>query len=67
MDKLLNSGMTREQVARDMFHLVRDSFAKKDMLYNILIRYQSSFESNEAYLTNLESMIEAWATTTSGA
>jgi hypothetical protein len=67
MDKLLNSGMSREQVARDMFHLVRDSFSKKDMLYNIMIRYQSSFESNEDYLSNLESLIEAWATTITGA
>jgi hypothetical protein len=66
MNKLLASGMTKAQVARDMLTLLRSSFAKKDTLYNILIRYQSSFESNEEYLGNLESLIESWATSTDG-
>jgi pyruvate/2-oxoglutarate dehydrogenase complex dihydrolipoamide acyltransferase (E2) component len=67
MDKLLASGMSREQVGRDMLSLIQDSFAKKDTLYNILIRYQSSFESNEEYQENLARLIESWVTSNPGA
>lgn len=67
MQKLLAAGMSRPQVARDMLDLIKGSFAKKDSLYNILIRYQSSFESNEEYLENIERLIEAWATSNDGA
>jgi hypothetical protein len=67
MEKLLAQGIPRAQIARDMLDLVQSSFSKKDTLYNILIRYQSSFEGNEEYLRNLESMVEAWATSNSGA
>jgi hypothetical protein len=67
MQKLLAAGMSKAQVARDMLDLVKSSFAKKDSLYNILIRYQSSFESNEEYLENIERLIEAWATSNDGA
>lgn len=67
MNKLLSAGMSKEQVARDMLSLIQSSFAKKDTLYNILIRYQSSFESNKEYLDNIERLIEAWATSTDGA
>lgn len=66
MQKLLGQGLTPEQVSSDMLVLLRDSFAKKDMLYNILIRYQSSFESNEDYQRNLENLIVAWATSNRG-
>ena len=67
MDKLLAAGMSKEQVGRDMLGLIQDSFAKKDTLYNILIRYQSSFESNEEYQENLVRLIESWVTSNSGA
>jgi len=67
MDKLVASGLPRDQVARDMLDLIQDSFTKKDSLFNILIRHQSSFESNEEYQMNMERMIEAWATSNSGA
>lgn len=67
MQKLQAAGMAKPQVARDMLDLVKSSFAKKDSLYNILIRYQSSFESNEEYLENIERLIEAWATSNDGA
>ena len=66
MNKLVASGIPVAQVVQEMLTLIEGSFAQKDSLYNILIRYQSSFESNAEYLTNIERMIEAWATSTSG-
>jgi len=67
MDKLLAAGLGPVQVGRDMWDLVQGSFSRKDSLYNILIRYQSSFESNEEYLGNFERLIEAWVTSNGGA
>lgn len=67
MEKLLAAGLGPVQVGRDMWDLVKGSFSRKDSLYNILIRYQSSFESNEEYLGNFERLIEAWVTSNGGA
>ena len=67
LERLLSLGMTREEAARELTDVVEKAFQNKDMLYNILIRYQSSFEGDSRYLESLTSLIGTWASTTTGA
>ncbi|MDB4278139.1 hypothetical protein N9917_00915 [Deltaproteobacteria bacterium] len=64
MERLLASGMTRLQVGEEVLLLLATSFSKKDMLYNILIRHQSTFESDDAYRQSLERLVGAWTNST---
>jgi hypothetical protein len=62
MTRLVDSGMPREQVASDIVGMIRQSFTSKDHLYNILIRHQSTFETDEEYRNSLERLASAWVT-----
>ena len=64
MNRMLASGKTREQVAQEVIAMLRESFSKKDALYNILIRHQSTFESDHAYRESLERLVGVWANST---
>jgi hypothetical protein len=60
---MLQLGMTREQVADWAKVRVRDAFRVKDSLYMILIRHQSTFESDEKFRLSLERAIDIWRVT----
>ena len=62
LQRLTSQGLSKTQAAQELLKVVFSAFAKKDMLYNILIQYQSSFENDTDFLENLERMIAAWAT-----
>jgi hypothetical protein len=63
MDRMLSLGLSREQVADWALKRLRDAFRTKDNLYMILIRYQSTFESDEKFRTILERAIDIWKQT----
>jgi len=64
MTRMLGSGTTREQVAAEIRGLVAQAFTAKNHLYNILIRHQSTFETDEEYRSSLEKLVQAWVTDT---
>jgi hypothetical protein len=66
LNKLVAQGMGKKEAAQTILSMVRAAFAKKDMLYNILIQYQSSFENDTSFLEGLERLIESWVTTQTG-
>lgn len=53
--------MSRAQVALWAKESVRDAFASKDTLYLVLIRHQSTFESDDNYRLSLERAVDNWA------
>ena len=53
--------MSRAQVAVWAKESVRDAFSSKDTLYLVLIRHQSTFESDDNYRLSLERAIDNWA------
>lgn len=60
LTRMLQLGMTREQVANWAKTRLREGFKSKDSLYMILIRYQSTFESEVAYRLSLERAVDIW-------
>ena len=66
LKKLVAQGMGKEEAARTLLSMVRAAFVKKDMLYNILIQYQSSYENDKSFLEGLERLIESWVTSHTG-
>lgn len=62
MDRMLSLGMTRPQVAEWAKIRLRDGFRHKDPLYMILIRHQSTFESDDLFRQGLERAIDVWRT-----
>lgn len=64
MERLLSQGVSRQQVGAQITALLQQSFAAKDHLYNILIRHQSTFESDPDYLQGLERLVQAWVNNT---
>lgn len=67
MERLVAGGVSRQRVARHILGLIAEAFEKKNHLYNILIRSQSSFEGDGAYRRDLERLVEAWTTSNAGA
>lgn len=65
--RLEKGGLTKLEAARALLGAVNEAFSKKDMLYNILVQYQSSFENDWDFKENLEQLIESWATANNGA
>ena len=63
MTRMLQLGMTKDQVADWAKMRVRDAFRIKDSLYMILIRYQSTFENDEQFRLSLERAIDIWRVT----
>jgi len=60
MERLLVSGRARPQVATEILAMIDVAFRQKDLLYNILIRHQSTFESDAVYRESLERLVQAW-------
>jgi hypothetical protein len=60
MERLLASGRSRQQVATEILAMIDVAFRQKDLLYNILIRHQSTFESDAVYRESLERLVQAW-------
>ena len=61
LNRLAESGVDPLAAQTEVLNAVDVAFTQKDMLYNILIRYQSSFESDAEYKANIEKLIEAWS------
>jgi hypothetical protein len=61
MNRLLESGWSRSDVADHMVQLIRQAFSSKNHLYNILIRHQATFEGDVEYRESLERLIGTWA------
>ena len=61
LNRLSREGLDPIVAQAEVLKAVDSAFSRKDMLYNILIRYQSSFESDIEYKGNLERLIEAWS------
>ena len=66
LEKLHAQGVPKLEAAQELLKVLHTAFARKDMLYNILIQYQSSFENDGDFLGNLERLIESWATANNG-
>jgi hypothetical protein len=63
MERLHALGKSRQAVGQEVVELIQKSFSKKDLFYNILIRHQSTFESDAAYRESLERLVGVWAHT----
>ena len=61
LERLKELGLPKIEAAQEMFVALNAAFAQKDMLYNILIRYQSSFENDSEFQESLEGLVESWA------
>ena len=57
---LQEKGLSRLEAARLVYGALETAFQKKDMLYNILIVYQSSFEGDSVFLSHLKKLVETW-------
>ena len=63
--RLHAEGLTREQSGSEILTLIQRAFTRKDLLYNILIRHQSTFETDAEYRESLERLVQAWVSDTS--
>lgn len=64
MERMHAQGMPRDQVGHTILQMVADAFQRKDTLYNILIRHQSTFQGDADYRASLESLVQAWVANT---
>ena len=62
LNRLVEGGKTPVRAAMEVMAAVDTAFEQKDSLYNVLIRSQSSFESDASYKDNLIALIESWVT-----
>lgn len=60
LDRMLTMGVSRAEVAVWAKIRLRDAFRVKDGLYLMLIRSQSTFETEEAFRLSLERAINIW-------
>jgi hypothetical protein len=64
MERMVASGATREQAGQEILGMIATAFRDKGLLYNILIRHQSTFESDAVYRESLERLVQAWVADT---
>lgn len=64
MERMHAEGMPRSQVGQTILQMIGEAFQRKDTLYNILIRHQSTFQGDADYRASLESLVGAWVAST---
>lgn len=60
LERLLTTGLTREQAAGQLIEQVNAAFREKVHLYNVLIRHQSTFETDEVFREGLVKACQVW-------
>ena len=60
LDRMVSNGMPRDQAAGQMIAQINDAFKQKTHLYNVLIRHQSTFETDDVFRGGLIKAIQVW-------
>jgi hypothetical protein len=60
LEGLVQNGSSRLEAAEAVIEMLEEAFADKNAAYNVLVVYQSSFESDQLYEQNLTRKVLGW-------